>query len=353
MVRETKLYDLLGVSPQASDAEIKKGYRKMALKYHPDKPTGDTEKFKQISEAFEILSSKDKRSMYDQFGLEAARQGGPLPGAGAGGPGGFGGSGAGGAGPSFSFSSGGSPFGGSPFSQGDAFRIFEQFSNSGGMGDDFGSFGGFNFGGGGMPGGRSAGGSRGGRSAGGMPGGFGGYAHDTPEPETVTLPLSCTLEELYTGKTKKLNISRKNQHGTQEKQLVSVNVTAGWKSGTKITYKGIGDWTPHGRQTVKFVLEEKSHPLYTRDGDNLKITIPLSFKESLLGFRKEIKTLGGKTITIDRATPISPSTQTTYPGQGMPISKQPGKFGDLFVSFKVDYPISLTANQKAAIQQNF
>ncbi|GAV28048.1 hypothetical protein PMKS-001516 [Pichia membranifaciens] len=101
MVKETKLYDLLGVSPGASDAEIKKGYRKMALKYHPDKPTGDTEKFKEVSEAFQILSDKEKKEIYDSYGLEAARGNAPAgnpfegmgggaggPGGGAGGPGG-------------------------------------------------------------------------------------------------------------------------------------------------------------------------------------------------------------------------------------------------------------------------
>ena len=110
MVKETKLYDLLGISPNATEQEIKKGYRKAALKYHPDKPTGDTEKFKQISEAFEILSDKNKREIYDQFGLEAARSGGPRFGGAEGFPGG--GPGAGGF---------------HTFSNEDAFNIFSQF----------------------------------------------------------------------------------------------------------------------------------------------------------------------------------------------------------------------------------
>ena len=82
MVKETKLYDMLGVSPTANEQELKKGYRKAALKYHPDKPTGDTEKFKEISEAFEILNDPQKREIYDQYGIEAARSGGPSFGAG-------------------------------------------------------------------------------------------------------------------------------------------------------------------------------------------------------------------------------------------------------------------------------
>lgn len=123
MVKDKQLYDLLGVATDANENEIKKAYRKAALKYHPDKPTGDTEKFKQISEAFDILSNSEKRQLYDNYGLEAARRGGLAPedmqsgggapgGGGAGGfpggfPGGFGGAaGQGGGGTPFTFASG-------------------------------------------------------------------------------------------------------------------------------------------------------------------------------------------------------------------------------------------------------
>ncbi|KAH3688680.1 hypothetical protein WICPIJ_000336, partial [Wickerhamomyces pijperi] len=88
MVKESKLYDLLGVSSSASDAELKKAYRKQALKYHPDKPGGNAEKFKEISEAYEILSDADKREVYDQYGLEAARGNAPAGGSPFGGAGG-------------------------------------------------------------------------------------------------------------------------------------------------------------------------------------------------------------------------------------------------------------------------
>lgn len=357
MVKDSKLYDVLGINSSASEAEIKKGYRKMALKYHPDKPTGDTEKFKEISEAFEILSDKEKRELYDQYGLEAARHGAPPqtgfsggaggPGGGAGGSpfaGGFGGAGGPG-GTTFSFSSGGSPF-----SSNDAFKTYEQFFSGGGMGDDFGSFGGSPFGG------SRAGGSRAGGS---VPGGFGGFGgggnsyRESPEPATATIKLPCSLEELYQGKTKKLNLTRKNSNGTLEKKLLEVPVKAGWKSGTKITFKNEGDWTPQGRQTIQFVVEEKKHPQFTRVDNDLKTVVNLTFKESLLGFKKELKLLDGKSIHIDRASPISPAYTSNYPGLGMPISKQPGHKGNLEVTFKVNYPSSLTAKQKEVIQLEF
>ncbi|CAH6719978.1 protein Sis1p [[Candida] jaroonii] len=334
MVRETKLYDLLGVSPSASDTEIKKAYRKQALKYHPDKPTGDTEKFKEISEAFDILSNGDKRQVYDDYGLEAARGNAPAGGSGFGGMGG----------------QGGNPFGGGfhsgGFSQNDAFNIFSQM---GGFGMDDGGFGGGSpFGGmGGMPGGM-----------GGMPGGFGGGmggGRKRPEPDTVTMPLAVSLEDLFTGATKKLKINRKNQNGIRESKVLEVGVRPGWKAGTKITFKNEGDWQSEcqARQTIQFVLEEKPHPVFTRDGNDLKVTIPLSFKESLCGFDKEIQTIDGRRIPLSRSSPIQPTSVNTYPGLGMPISKTPSQRGDFHIAYKVDFPHSLTMEQKQMINQYF
>lgn len=340
MVKETKLYDLLGVQPSASEQELKKAYRKQALKYHPDKPTGDTEKFKEISEAFDILSNADKRQVYDDYGLEAARGNAPAGGnpfAGAGG------GGSGGASP-FEFHTSG---GGHGFSQADAFNIFSQMGGFG-MGDDFGfsSFGNKGFGGG----------SKGFSSSGGMPGGFGGSTRaPRPEPDTVTIGLPVSLEDLYNGGVKKMKLNRKGMNGSKESKVMNINIKPGWKAGTKINFTNEGDYQPEcqARQTVQFILEEKPHPVFKRDGNNLKMTVPLSFKESLCGFTKEVNTIDGKKIPLLRSTPIQPNTTTTYPGLGMPISKLPGQRGDLEITFKVSYPVSLTPQQKQAITDNF
>ncbi|SCW02583.1 LAFE_0F09692g1_1 [Lachancea fermentati] len=359
MVKETKLYDLLGVSPSAGEAELKKGYRKAALKYHPDKPTGDTEKFKEISEAFEILNDPQKREVYDQYGLEAARNGGPAFSAGGGGPGGMPG-GAGG------FS------GAHAFSQEDAFNIFSQFFGGGsGGGSPFGyggddSFGGFSSGG--FPGGASGftssgfpgGGTRfrttGGMPGGGMPGGFGsGASSPPPEEETVQVNLPVSLEDLFTGKKKSFKITRKGPGGTPEKQQVDIQLKPGWKAGTKITYKNEGDYNPRtgGRQTMQFIIQEKPHETFKRDGNDLIYTLPLTFKESLLGFSKNIQTIDGRTLPLSRVQPIQPSEKSTYPGQGMPLPKNPTQRGNLIINYKVDYPTSLTDAQKRAISENF
>lgn len=335
MVKETKLYDLLGVQPSASEQELKKAYRKLALKYHPDKPTGNTEKFKEISEAFDILSNGDKRQVYDDYGLEAARGNAPAgnPFAGAGQAGGSGG----GASPFGGFSSSGG------FSQADAFNIFSQMGGfgMGGGGDDFG-FGGF-------------GGSSGG--FGGMPGGFsqGHSSRSRPEPDTVTISLPVSLEDLYHGGVKKMKLNRKGINGSKESKVMTINIKPGWKVGTKINFANEGDYQKecHARQTVQFILEEKPHPIFKREGNNLKMNLPLTFKESLCGFSKEVNTIDGRRIPLLRSSPIQPNTSTTYPGLGMPISKLPGSRGDLEIVFKVDYPVSLTADQKQVINQYF
>ena len=339
MVRETKLYDLLGVSPSASETELKKAYRKTALKYHPDKPTGDTEKFKEISEAFDILSDADKRQVYDDYGMDAARGNAPAGGNPFAGNGGASPFGAGGGG----FSSGGG------FSQADAFNIFSQMGGfgMGGGGGDGGFGGGHGFGGG-------QGGFGGG--AGGMPGGFGGgRSARRPEPETVTMPLPISLEDLYSGTTKKLKINRKDPSGAKGSKVLEIKINPGWKAGTKVNFTNEGDYQPEcqARQTIQFVIEEKPHPLFKRDVNNLKLTVPLSFKESLCGFDKDVTTIDGRRISLNRSSPVQPSTTNLYPGLGMPISKAPGTRGDLIIDYKIDYPISLTPTQKQIILENF
>ncbi|SCV04915.1 LANO_0G14224g1_1 [Lachancea nothofagi CBS 11611] len=361
MVKDTKLYDLLGVQPTANETELKKGYRKAALKYHPDKPTGDAEKFKEISEAFEILNDSNKREVYDTYGLEAARSGGPAFG-GAGGPGGPGG-GAGG--------HPGAGFGGAhAFSNEDAFNIFSQFFGGGGGpsggASPFGfggeeSFGGFPGGGqggfssGGFPGGASFR-STGGMPGGGMPGGFqSGTSSPPPEEPTVQVNLPVSLEDLFQGKKKSFKITRKGPGGSSEKQQVDVQLKPGWKAGTKITYKNEGDYNPRTgrRQTMQFILQEKPHENLIRDGNDLIYSLPLTFKESLLGFNKTIQTIDGRTLPISRVQPVQPSDVSKYPGQGMPIAKTPSQRGDLIVKYKIDYPVSLTASQRSAIMENF
>lgn len=371
MVKETKLYDILGVKPDASDNELKKAYRKMALKYHPDKPTGNTEKFKEISEAYDLLSDGDKRAVYDQYGLEAARHGGPVPDmneAGAGGAGGFSGGFPGGfpGGTTFTSSSGGNPFsgfssGGGPqsfkfstggpggaggfpgFSSNDAFNIFSHFTQSEGLGSDdddiFGGFSGFS---GGRPGGARRGPANGAARAG------------SPERATVTVKLPLTLEDLCNGVSKKMKIRRRNRSGVSEEKILQITVKPGWKAGTKITFSNEGDAQPDGTsQDVIFVVEEKPHSRFKRVDNDLHIDLKLSLKEALTGFSKIVETLDGKKLKVENKNPLNPGHVITFPGHGMPVSKRPGQKGDLVITVKVDFPSKLTEAQRAAIEKNF
>lgn len=260
MVAETKLYDQLGISPTASEQELKKAYRKAALKHHPDKNKDNpaaAEKFKEVSQAYEILSDPDKRKTYDQYGLDFVLRGGPAPDMGGGGgfeggmpggfggmPGGFGGM-PGGGGRTFHFSTGG---GGGGFNPSDPSSIFEQFmkggmgGSMGGMDDDiFSGFGGSGFGSSFGSGGRPSAGRSSSSRMNGMP-----KRQATPEVTVVEKPLPISLEDLFSGTKKKMKIKAKTydeRTGVQsaKDKILEFDVKKGLKPGSKIKFSGVGD----------------------------------------------------------------------------------------------------------------
>ncbi|KAG0268906.1 hypothetical protein DFQ27_005345 [Actinomortierella ambigua] len=387
-------YQILGVAKDADDNTLKKAYRKLALKYHPDKNSSDDakKKFQEISEAYEVLSDKNKRAVFDQFGEEGLKGGGgmPPPGAdgGAGGfpggfPGGFSGGFPGGGGTTFSFSSGGQGMGGGSagFRPSDAEDIFRQFfaafggAGAGGADDDDMSGAGFGsrpgmrskMGGmGGMPGMSGMGGMGG---MGGMPGmgGMGGgggarrqhsshAAHPAEKPPTLSRKLPVSLEDLAKGVTKRLKVTRKVTDGSSRptEKILTVDIKPGWKAGTKIRFPREGDEFPDGQiQDIEFVIEEKDHPMFKRQGDDLVVNLELTLLEALTGFSKSVRTLEGKTLPISSAGTrvIEPGQEERYPGEGMPISKKAGQKGDLIVKYVVKFPKSLTSAQKEGLRK--
>ena len=352
-------YEVLGVSKGASDDEIKKAYRKLAKKYHPDMNPGDKEaeaKFKEVNEAYSILSDEQKRARYDQFG-----HAGVDPNYGAGGPGG--------------------PFGG--FDMGDI-----------DLGDIFGSF----FGGGGF-------------------GGFGGGGARRNGPqkgESLRANLTITFEEAAFGCEKEINLNRTEEcdecHGSgcqpgttaetcpdcrgtgvvrvqqrtggfafsstaactrcrgtgkiihspckscggsgsvKKSKRITVTIPAGIDDGQAVSLRGQGNAGKNGGPAGDLIVgvRVKPHPQFRRDGTTVLYEQPVSFFQAAMGAELEIPTIDGK---VKYTLPAGTQTGTTFRlrGKGIPELRGRGR-GDQYVAIRVQVPTSLTAEQKEALR---
>lgn len=346
-------YKILGVSKSFSEEELKKAYRKGALKYHPDKnkEPGSDEKFKEISEAYEVLSDKEKRNIYDQFGEEGLKGGSPTGGS----------NGAG----SFNFyrNDGFQSF---TFSSSDAFKTFSRaFGNDmpgfGGFADLFGSDGGFPF-----------------SSNRGMhqqqfrssknfvepmefdfPDGYSSF--QMPKRQKIQDPpvqkeLFVSLEDLASGCTKKIKITRQRLSNDQQsmytdEKILKIDVKKGWKEGTRITYPREGDEKPgHIPADVIITIKDKKHQYFTRDGNNnliCKVTIPL--RDALCGGSVPIPTLEGRIVDFSFKDIITPGSRKVLNGQGLPLPKMPIRKGDLIVEFDIKFPSNLSGSTKQVL----
>lgn len=328
-------YAILGISKQATEDEIKKAYRKLALQYHPDKnksPEAE-EKFKLVAEAYEVLSDKKKRDIYDQFGEEGLN-----------GDAGHGPGGAGGTSYKFSF-------------HGDPRATFAQVFGSDNPFDMF-----FNIGGlGGM----------GGMGGMGNMGGMGGgdtyfvnndmnknFSQGSQKPKKQDPPiehkLNISLEEVLKGCTKKMKIIRRvtGPGGVERKEdkVLSINVKPGWKAGTKITFPREGDRIPGVIPSdIVFIINDKPHKTFKRDGVDILYTAKISLKDALCGCRLSIPTLESEDITLRVNDVIGPSTIRRISGRGLPYPKDPAKRGDLIVNFDIVFPTILSESQRRSL----
>eukprot|EP01018_Ginkgo_biloba_P015762 Gb_28289 [translate_table: standard] len=334
-------YNILNVGRNVSDDDLKKAYRKLAMKWHPDKnPNNKKEaeaKFKQISEAYEVLSDAQKRAIYDQYGEEGLKGQVPPPGAGGG--------------PSFYDGSGPNVYRFNPRNAEDIFaEFFGESSPFGGMGRM-----------GGM-------GTRGARFPDSMFGGFsgqesvfssfggGGAPAEPRKAKPVENKLPCTLEELYKGATKKMKISRIiadiSGKTLPVEEILTIKIKPGWKKGTKITFPEKGNEQPNVVPAdLIFVIDEKPHELYKRDGNDLVVTQKISLAEALTGYTVNLMTLDGRNLNIPIIDVIKPGYEKVVPKEGMPITKEPGKRGNLRIKFDIKFPTRLTAEQKSVIKK--
>ncbi|BFU18663.1 DnaJ family protein [Entamoeba histolytica HM-1:IMSS-B] len=340
-------YKVLGVPRNANEKEIKKAYRALSLKYHPDKPTGDKVKFEEINKAYEVLSDKRQREIYDHGGEEALKNNG-------GGP------------------------------HMNAQDIFDNFFRSNG------NEGGFHF------------------ENGGFHFNFGGQEQPQRPKKTPDIHIvkEITLEEVYYGGDVFVEFKREKLcnhcHGTRAENSHDIeNCPVCGGTGVKIEAMGMmrqktqcpkcngtgkiiknkchechgkgtvtksmkvpvhvnrsvrdGDTTiipefandgykmKPGDVIVKFVT--KPHPVFTRKGSDLYASVTVSLLESLTGFQRSIKHLDGNTITVAQQKITPHGTVITFENMGLPLTAHSNRYGNLYVTVNVMYPNSLSQNQ--------
>jgi molecular chaperone DnaJ len=292
-------YKILGVAKDASDADIKKAYRKLARQHHPDTNSGNTaseKKFKDISEAYSVLSDPDERQQYDAI---LAMGGGArfAPGGAGGGNGGF-----------------EDLFGG----------LFT--GNTG----------------------RHAGGFN--PSAGGIPpefadlfgGGFGGTPGFQRAPQKGADRTASTSIS-FAGSIRGTTIGLREPSG----DVIDVRVPAGIKDGQKVRVRGKGQPGPAGNGDLVVTVSVQPHAFYTRDGDNLRIHVPVTFPEAALGADIEVPTIEGEKVRV-RVPAGTPSGRTLrVKGKGVKTSKGTG---DLLVTIDVAVPKNLNKDAEAAVK---
>ena len=339
-------YKTLGVARDADEKAIKSAYRKLAREFHPDvnpNNPGAEAKFKEISEAFQALSDADKRKLYDQWGedfdkIPPGYTGGPGPssgGAGYGYGGGYPGA-----------SSGGYGAGPGGIDLEELLRQAQSAqSGRGGQGAASGGFG-SNQGEGGNLFSELFGNFRGG--AGG--GGAGGARRGPQKGGDVEQPVDISFAESIKGTQRRLNLIIRSDDGREEKRDVTVKIPAGVSSGTRVKVSGKGASSSSGGANGDMFLKVnvQSDPFWKRDGNNLKIEVPVSFAEAALGAQIPVPTMDG---TVTLKIPAGTQSGQTFRLSGRGIAPKSGAAGDELVTVKIAVPRDLNERETELIEE--
>lgn len=298
-------YDTLGVKRDATDDDIKKAFRKLAAKYHPD-AGGDEAKFKEISEAYNTLSDPQKRKEYDQLLMF-----GGIPGAE------YGGSGRGRT-YSYGTTSYGGTTGGTDWSE-----IFDSVRN--GYGVDFSQI----FGG-------AAGGAR------------ASQARPTKGAD-LTMSVDVTADEAFRGATRKATY---RVPSTGEEQTITIKVPAGATDGGKLRYHGRGEYGTNGGERGDLVITTNvaEHPLFKRDGADVRMDLPVSVYEACLGTTLDVPTPDGTGVRLKVPAGTQDGKTFRFRELGAPNVKRKGTRGDLYVTVRVKVPQMLTKKERDALE---
>ena len=289
-------YKILGVSKDATDSEIKKAYRKLAMKYHPDHSKGDKnaeEMFKKVSEAYAVLSDKEKRQQYDTFGSTGFHQ---------------------------------------RYSQEDIFRnvdlgdILKEFG-FGGQGARFSFGGGSPFGG----------------------GPFGGHPRRKAPAKGSDLvyELPLTLQEVASGTSKTVTFQHQGRS-----ENITVKIPPGMITGKKLRLAGKGEPSPYGGPAGDLFIQSRvvDDSFFTNDEWDLNANVTIRLSESILGTQVSVPTLEGSELSLKIPAGTRHKTRMRLAGHGLPKMKGSAK-GDLYVTVLVDVPKKLSKEQKKLVEE--
>ncbi|MCP4955443.1 DnaJ C-terminal domain-containing protein [Photobacterium aquimaris] len=293
-------YEVLGVAKTASEKEIKKAYKKLAMKFHPDKNPDDptaADKFKEVKAAYEILMDKEKRTAYDQFGHNAFEN----PGMGGGQRGGHHG-----------------------FGQQGGYSDFEDMFG-GAFGDMFSN-------------------ARGGR------GGFGGRHSTRPQKgEDLQYTMEIDLEDAISGASRVIDLPV-FEGSTQTNKKLNIKIPAGIEDGGRIRLTGKGHPGINGgsQGDVYIQMNILPHPRYTREGNNLLCKATTDFVTAALGGKVEVNTLGG---AISLKIPEGTQNGRKFRLKGKGVTDRKGNTGDLIVQLVIETPLNLSERQKELLNE--